>query len=95
MSVIDNSIPDCQWVTGKITAACVPLFVGHLVQFMFAGVGMLFIINVMIGGYQLAMGSITGDKGAGKDRLTWSILGLIITICVFIIFDNVLGVLFG
>ena len=54
---------------------------------------MVFMINVMIAGYQLAMGSITGDKGAGKDRLTWSIIGLITTICVFLILDLVLGII--
>ncbi len=93
-SVLDPNI-GCDFGTGKLSSACIPMFIGHLVQIIFGGIGMFFILNVMFAGYQLAYGSVTGDKGAGKDRLQWSIIGLIVSICIFLILDLVLTVLLG
>lgn len=87
---------DCPFTTGRITAACIPLFIGHLVEFIFALIGIFFVLNVMYAGYQLAFAYIgEGDKGAGKERLKWSILGLIIAVCSYLILDLVLYVVLG
>lgn len=85
----------CDFATGRLTSSCIPWFIGQLVVFVFQFISVLFLINVMYAGYQLAQGSLTGDKGKGKDRLTWSIVGLIVSVCSFLILDLVLNVLLG
>ncbi len=84
------------FVTGRMTAACIPIFIGHLITFVFGFVGTFFVINVMYAGYQLAIANIgEGDKGGGKERLKWSIIGLVITTCVYLILDLFLFVVLG
>lgn len=82
----------CDFATGKISAGCIPLFVGHLVEIIFSLISAFFLLNVIFAGYQMAMGSWTGDKANGKDRLTWSIIGLVITVCSFLILDLIVSV---
>lgn len=82
----------CDFTTGKISAGCIPLFVGHLVQIVFSLLSAFFLLNVIFAGYQIAMGSWTGDKANGKDRLTWSIIGLVISVCAFLILDLIVSV---
>lgn len=94
--LIVSGITGCDFVTGKISAACIPRFVGHLITFVYGFVGIFFILNVMYAGYELALAYIAeGDKGSGKDRLKWSIIGLIITTCSYLILDLVLSVILG
>ncbi len=96
VGVLISGIPDCDFVTGKLGPACIPLFIGHLVAFVYSFVGMFFVLNVMYAGYQLAIAYIGGsDKGAGKDRLKWSIAGLVVCTCIYLILDLVLGVVLG
>ena len=33
----------------------------------------------MIGGYNIALGSAIGDKEAGKSRVLWALIGLLVT----------------
>lgn len=90
------STGESAFVTGRMSAACIPIFIGHLVTFVYGFVGTFFVLNVMYAGYQLAIASIgEGDKGDGKERLKWSILGLIISTCVFLILDLFLYVILG
>lgn len=91
--VIMEGLTGCDFQTGKLMAACIPVFIGHLVQIIMALVGSIFVINVMIGGYQYAIGAIEGDEGKGKERIYWSIIGLIVTTCAYLIIDLVLTIL--
>lgn len=91
--IITNDVPGCDFVTGYLSAACIPIFIGHVIQVIMGLVGGLFIINVMIGGWQYAIGAVQGDEGKGKERIQWSIIGLIVTTCAFLIFDLVWEVL--
>jgi hypothetical protein len=92
---IITNIPGCDFVTGKMTSACVPMFIAHLIQFVFSLAGVFFILNVMFAGYQIAIGSVpgVGDKEKGKARLTWSIIGFVVTAFSFLIMDLILSVL--
>ena len=87
-NVITN-IPGCDWFTGYLDAECIPLFVAHLITLVFGFLGVFFVINVMVAGYQLAIGSLKGDKGPGVERLRWSIYGFILTACAYLILDLV------
>lgn len=91
--VIQEGLTGCDFATGRLKASCIPVFIGHLVQIIMYLVGAIFVINVMIGGYQYAIGVVQGDEGKGKERIYWSIIGLIVTTCAYLIIDLVLTVL--
>lgn len=91
-AIITNTLPGCDFTTGKLTAACIPLFIGHLIQVVFSLVSILFILNIIFAGYQFAIGAWSGEKSKGKDRLLWSIIGLIVCASAFLILDVVLTV---
>lgn len=91
--LIQNGIPGCDFATGMLWSTCIPNFIAHLVEFIFSLLGLFFLANVMIAGYQMAMRGITGDAEAGKRRLIWSVVGLIVSLCAFVILDLVLTVI--
>ena len=76
-AIIDNSV--CDFATGNIHADCAPRFIGHLIQFVLGFVGAFCLINIMIGGYQIALGSAIGDKEVGKNRVLWALVGLLVS----------------
>lgn len=77
---IIKDLPGCPITTGWFGAGCVPVFIGHLIQFVLAFVGGICLINIMIGGYQIALGSAIGDKEAGKNRILWALVGLLVSL---------------
>ncbi len=91
----EDELPGCDFQTGRLEAACIPVFIGHIVQLVMGFVGAAFVINVMIGGYELATGSLEGDTGKGKERIWWSIIGLIVTACAYVIYNLILYVVAG
>ena len=91
--IITTGITGCNFSTGRLRAACIPNFIGYLVQFIFSLLGMFFLLNVIYAGYEIAVSGVTGDKESGKKRLTWSVIGLIVAICAFVILDLVLSVI--
>lgn len=93
--IIISGIPGCNFSTGAHLASCIPSFIAHLIQFVFGLIGGFFLINVMIAGYQIAISGITGDKEAGKRRVTWSVVGLVVSVLAFVILDMVISLLFS
>lgn len=93
LQILAPGLSGCDWTTGKIKAMCIPIFIGHLVQLVFSVISVFFLLNVLYAGYQIAMGSWTGEKAAGKDRLTWSIIGLAVSVCTYLIMNLVLTVI--
>lgn len=92
LRVITN-LPGCDFTTGNLQASCIPAFIGHLIQLVFGLISILFLLNVMYAGYQIALGYIRGEKAEGIERLRWSILGLIISVCAFLILDLAVSVI--
>lgn len=84
---------DCNITNGKLIAACIPWFIGYLIGFVFNLISAFFILNVIYAGYQMALGSWTGEKSEGKDRLQWSIIGLVISVCAYLILDLVVSII--
>lgn len=78
---------DCVIQSGQFKAKCIPELVGHIIVTIAQLLGAFFLINVMIAGYQIALGSWTGENAAGKDRLQWSVIGLIVCICAYLILN--------
>ena len=94
--IIVNFISGCDFATGQITAACIPRFVAHIVQFIFMLIGIFFLMNIMWGGYQIIIASTQGgDRSKGTNRLIWSIVGFLVAALSFIIMDVVLTVVLG
>jgi hypothetical protein len=90
---IITNLPGCDFVTGKLSAACVPIFIGHLIQVLFSLISLFFLLNVMYAGYQIALGYIRGEKTEGIERIRWSIIGLIVCVCTFLIINLVINVI--
>lgn len=84
---------DCNYITGQLKAKCIPIFIGHLVVQVFRLLSAFFVLNVLYAGYQVAIGAWSGEKSAGKDRLLWSVIGLIVSVLAFVILDLVLSVI--
>lgn len=86
-AIITGGLPGCDFATGWLTASCIPIFIAHLIQVLFSVISAFFLINVIYAGYQLAIGYLSGEKSAGIDRLKWSIIGLVVCVCAFLILD--------
>lgn len=95
-AIITDGIPGCNFRTGKLEAKCIPLFIAHLIQVLFSLISIFFILNVLYAGYQMAISYGQGNgMGEGKDRLYWSIAGVIVSVCSFLILDLVVTVISG
>jgi hypothetical protein len=94
--ITDSLKPACDFQTGVLKASCIPLFIAHVIKFVFSLVSAIFLINVMLGGYQLAIGAIRGTgKDEGQARILYSIIGLILCVSVVLIIDLVLTLFLG
>jgi|GEM_PF-2378414 len=87
-----STLTGCSFADGRHKPECIPSFIGHIIVTVFQLLSGLFLINVLYAGYQIAMGSWTGEKAAGKDRLLWSIIGLIVSVCSYLILELVLSI---
>ncbi|MBI3331764.1 hypothetical protein HYZ99_02280 [Candidatus Peregrinibacteria bacterium] len=83
----------CNFITGEFDFECIPIYIGYLVQVVFAASGGFALIEILKSGYQIAMGGLTGDKERGKQRLTWALIGLAFCILAFVIVDYVVTTL--
>lgn len=80
--VVPAAIGQCNFVTGNLTFACIPIYIGYLVSLIFSFVGVICLISIIVGGYQIAIDSATGkDQTAGRNRILWSLVGL--AVCIF------------
>ena len=78
----------CNFKTGDLHFSCIPLYLAYLIEFVFGFVGFICIIQVMFAGYQIASANLLGqDRSAGTQRLTWSLVGLAISVLSFVIVD--------
>lgn len=86
----------CDFATGKLTAQCIPLFIGHVIEVIISFIGAFLVINIIIAGYQIAIANVIDDKAAGKNRLIWSLVGFAVAVSCYLIVDIILDMfLFG
>ncbi|OGJ57855.1 hypothetical protein A3H22_02060 [Candidatus Peribacteria bacterium RIFCSPLOWO2_12_FULL_55_15] len=86
-------LPGCAFTTGIFGANCVPIFIGQLIKWILGFTGGICLINIMIGGYQIALGSAIGDKEAGKSRVLWALVGLLVSMLSYGILNTIIGTL--
>ena len=86
--IVPNNLAGCDFATGNFGTACVPIYIGYLIKWVVGIVGAFFIINTIFAGYQITIGYATGSGiESGVNRLKSSILGFVVTVLVFVIFD--------
>ena len=85
-------IAGCNFMTGEFSYNCIPLYVAYIVKTILSFLGTLALIQIIYAGYEIAIGSLEGDKEKGKKRLKNSIMGLLAAIFSFAIVDMILAV---
>ena len=86
---------DCDFNTGVIDAECIPVFIAHIIKFIFGFTGAFFLLMIIWSGYQIALGGVTQDKEKGKNRLIFAIVGFIICTLTFFIIDFIVSTVAG
>jgi hypothetical protein len=96
-SLIDGSVAGCNFETGYINAGeCLPGFIAHTIQFVFAFSAGLCMIMIVFSGYEIVIGSLPGGSSeSGKNRLTWAIIGFIMAATSFFIMDFIISAIGG
>ncbi|PIR48655.1 hypothetical protein COU80_03030 [Candidatus Peregrinibacteria bacterium CG10_big_fil_rev_8_21_14_0_10_55_24] len=90
-----GTIGSCNFLTGDIHASCVVEYLQYLIGLIFMFIGAFFLLMIIVAGYQIAIGSFTGQKEAGFERLRWAIIGFMISALSFAIISFVIGALSG
>lgn len=94
--IISNSVPNCDFLSGDLSAECVPSLIGYIIKFIFALVGSIALIQIIISGYQIALAKVTGrDRSEGLTRLRVAIIGFILCAFSWYIIDFVISSLAG
>ena len=98
-SIIDGSLKGkgCDFEEGIINAgSCLPAFLAHLIQFFFGFAAGICILMIVFAGYEIVIGSLPGGSSeAGKNRLTWAIIGFIMAATSFFIMDFIISAIGG
>jgi hypothetical protein len=86
-TIIPESGGDCDYGSGKLDWSCFPLLVGRIVEFIIGFIGTLCLLEIIVGGFQIMIGStgIPGVGDKGKTRIINAIVGLLISILAFAI----------
>ena len=93
---IITNLPDCNFSTGRVHFNCIPAFLSHIIQFIFGLTGAVFLIMVIIAGYQIAIGKAIGkDRSEGLTRLRVAIVGFILCAISWYIVDFIISALAG
>ena len=84
----------CSFASGVMSAQCVPNYIAYLIGTIFELTGAVFLLMVIVGGYQYVFGKATGGGGEeGKARVRFAIIGFLITALSFYIVDFILNAL--
>ncbi|MEK7563594.1 MAG: hypothetical protein AAB544_04340 [Patescibacteria group bacterium] len=75
-----------------MAAQCVPAYLAYLIKVIFALTGAIFLLMIILGGYQYVIGKAGGGGGEeGKARVRFAIIGFLVTALSFYIVDFVLS----
>jgi len=86
-----GGVAGCNFKTGELSAECIPNYIGFLIQQVFAFTGAIFLIVLIIGGYQYAFSNIAGGKEKGVERIRFGIIGMIVCALSFFIIDFIIS----
>lgn len=75
-----------------MNASCVPNYIAYLIKIVFELTGAIFLLMIILGGYQYVIGKAGGGGGEeGKARVRFAIVGFLVTALSFYIVDFVLS----
>lgn len=98
-SIITSGIPGCDFASGQLTAACIPNFLAHVIQVVFGFTGAICILMIIVSGYEYILGTLPGGAGGSKEsavqRLTWAIVGFIVSALAFFIISFFISAIGG
>jgi len=81
----------CSFITGEFGYQCVPLYVAYLIQLIFGFTGGIALMQIMMAGYQIAMGGLQGGDTSGpRSRILWALIGLGVCVFSFLIIDTII-----
>lgn len=84
--------PGCDFETGEMSAECIPSYIAYLIGVIFKLTGAIFLLMIILGGYQYAISKMGGGGGEeGKARVRFAIIGFLVTALSFYIVDFVLS----
>lgn len=84
-TLIPDHYQSCDFANGIIGTNCIPEYIGYLIKLLFALIGAFFLLAILFAGYQIAIGTVVGEKEKGKERLKWAIVGFIVSALAFFI----------
>lgn len=104
-SIINADIPGCNFGgdptivgdgPGFNAGLCIPSFIAHLIQMIFAFAGSVCVIMIIFGGYEIVIGNLPGGSSeSGKNRITWAIIGFVMAATSFYIMDFIIAAISG
>ena len=89
-ALIEN-IPGCDFVTGQVAPSCMIIYMAHLIREVFKFTGVICIVVIMIGGYELVLGNAIGGKERGQSRIQFGIIGMIVCASSLAIVDFIVS----
>lgn len=94
--LISTGIPNCNFMSGQITANCIPSYLSYIIGFIFSLIGLFAVIQIVIAGYQIALAKATGrDRSDGLTRLRVALIGFILCAFSWYIIDFIISSLAG
>lgn len=87
-----SGIAGCDFPRGDIQFQCFPNYVAFLVKTVFGFIGTICLLQIMFAGYEIAKGSLEGDKEGGKKRLRNALVGFVFSLLCFAVVDMIVGI---
>lgn len=89
-----GGLPACDFRGGEIHFACVPIYIGYLIQILLGFAGGFFLFGIMLGGYKYMFGSLTGQADSGgKKEIVARIIGFVVVLFSYILVDTIIQLL--
>lgn len=94
--LISNEVDNCNFISGRLTAECVPSLISYVIAFIFSLIGLFVAIQIVISGYQIALAKATGrDRSEGLTRLRVALIGFVLCAFSWYIIDFIVSSLAG
>jgi hypothetical protein len=94
--IISGAISDCDFISGELSAECVPKLLSYIISFIFSLIGGVTIIMIIVAGYQIALAKATGrDRSEGLTRLRVAIIGFVLCAFSWYMIDFIISSLAG
>lgn len=88
-SKFKNDILACAIKTGKIHFWMIPYFIVYFIEFMIGIAGLIAILFIVIGGYQLVISGATDQKDNAKNTIKHALIGLVLTLVAWVVVNVV------